>query len=136
MSDRLLAAFNNLAALDKNTGLVWERTPDNGSGPWGSATYQCVNKNLGGARGWRLPSVAELASLMDPTLPPPYVPANIFSGVEQEISIYWSGTTYSPDPAKAWEMSFSGGVVTWDDKVTYSAPHAWCVRGGAYVDAY
>jgi len=43
----VLASFANAAVLDKNTGLVWEKVPDATGRTWGTATFYCVNKNVG-----------------------------------------------------------------------------------------
>ena len=59
--------------------------------PWFVTTSSCVNKNVGGTRGWRLPSVTELVSLIDPTLPAPFVPVSVFTGVRPFF--YWSAST-------------------------------------------
>ena len=64
-------------------------------------------------RGWRLPSVHELASLVDPTNPggDPDLPAgHPFSNVQS--SRYWSATTNADNPTNAWFVGFfiSGGV--------------------------
>lgn len=73
----ILSEFNNEAVLDNNTGLVWERTPDNSSLNWASAISFGVGKAVGGTRGWRLPSIVELVSLIDPSLPAPFVPPTV-----------------------------------------------------------
>jgi len=41
--------------------------------------------------GWRLPSVVEVAGLIDPSLPAPFVPGTVFTGVRS--ALYWSATT-------------------------------------------
>ena len=63
---RFTTAFPG-AVLDKNTGLVWEQAPDATTRTWAVATRYCVNKNVGGTVGWRLPSVVELKSVQDPS---------------------------------------------------------------------
>jgi Protein of unknown function (DUF1566) len=65
----VLAEFNNQAVLDKNTGLVWEQAPGTTTRLWAQAGRYCINKSVGGTRGWRLPSVIELKSIQDPSLP-------------------------------------------------------------------
>jgi len=128
------------AVLDNNTGLVWEQAPDGTLRSWGTATSYCVNKNVGGTRGWRLPSVPELASLIDPTLPAPFVPASAFTistsdttpGVQS--AGYWSASSIAVDPFAAWNVIFSSGSVFNLDKA--NSNHAWCVRGGMNADAY
>jgi len=130
----VLPSFNNQAVRDNNTGLVWEQTPDTNTRPWANTTDYCLNKTIGGARGWRLPSVAELASLIDPSLTvPPFVPTSIFSGIQSPD--YWSATSVADNTlAIAWTVNFFNGDVGFSSK---SAPsHAWCVRGPMNTDTY
>jgi hypothetical protein len=53
---------------DASTGLVWARRD---SGPsdldWNQAKTYCSNLTLGGSSRWRLPSIAELETLYDPS---------------------------------------------------------------------
>ncbi len=136
---RFTTAFPG-AVLDNNTGLVWEQAPDATPRIWQSiadspgATNYCVNKNVGGTRGWRLPSVAELASLVDPTLSAPFVPGTVFTGVQS--ASYWSATTNERLPDTAWLVEFFNGNVFFNGKGG-AIPRAWCVRGGnSGADAY
>jgi hypothetical protein len=65
---RVLKEFGEKAVLDRETGLVWWRSPEteqtfpNGS-PHFSATTLCVVSRVGGRMGWRLPSADELLTL-------------------------------------------------------------------------
>lgn len=64
----VLEAFASEAVLDKETQLVWMRTPVFASSVnWHSAVHLCLTSRRGEARGWRLPSYTELASLADRT---------------------------------------------------------------------
>ena len=132
---RFTTAFTG-AVLDNNTGLVWEQAPDATTRKWQDfntplgATNYCVNKTVGGTVGWRLPSVAELKSVQDPSLPAPFVPA-IFTGVQ---SVYWSASTLGTNPSSAWLVVFNNGGV--NGSVKTHAGHAWCVRGGMNADTY
>jgi hypothetical protein len=131
----VLTDFGGAAVRDNNTGLVWEKAPNATPRVWSAvdgAPAYCVDKIVGGTRGWRLPSVAELASLIDPTLVAPFVPASVFTGVQS--TLYWSATTVASDPSHAWSVSFGHGFVNVLDKT--SALPAWCVRGGMNADAY
>src|SRR2546427_3494690 len=64
----VLSNFNSEAVLDRNTGLVWEKSPGTGPGPWSGARSFCIDKNVGSQKGWRLPSIPELSSLIDPSV--------------------------------------------------------------------
>jgi hypothetical protein len=55
----VLSRLNSAAVLDKETQIVWEKTPDNTSGSWFSARNKCVRKEVGGKAGWRLPSISK-----------------------------------------------------------------------------
>jgi hypothetical protein len=121
----ILAAFNNAAVRDNNTGLVWERTPVSTTDTWQGATLQCIQKTVGGTTGWRLPSVAELNSVRDPLLPGPYIPPGVFTGVQQ--ANYWSSTTSSAASTDAWFVNFGCCSLGTEPKSTME--FVWCVRG-------
>jgi hypothetical protein len=122
----VLAEFGNTAVRDNNTGLVWEQMP-NMVTDWGSARYYCLNKLVGGTRGWRLPSVVELTSLIDPLLVAPYVPPTVFSGVL--VGTYWSSTSIMDGGSTSkYTLSFGDGMVGTTSKST-STVNVWCVRG-------
>ena len=131
----VLAAFANAVVLDRETGLVWEQAPQTTSEPWSSARFQCTSRRTGGREGWRLPSVHELASLIDPSVAPPgptLPPGHPFTNVQS--ALYWSASTFADFPTGAWFVGFNDGFVGFNDK-TLSFP-AWCVRGGMNADAY
>jgi hypothetical protein len=131
----ILPAFNNDAVLDKNTGLVWEKSPAATATTWAGARNTCIGKNVGGQKGWRLSSIPELVSLIDPSVPSPgptLPPGHPFLNVQSEF--YWSATADADGPSNAWYVLFlNGGVFT--DSKTFSN-HVWCVRGGMNADAY
>jgi hypothetical protein len=133
----ILSNFANSAVLDRETGVVWERSPDTTEFTWHFARGACADKAIGGRKGWRLPSVVELASLADPSIafPALALPAgHPFQNVTQNL--YWSATTF-PDPVRsaAWGVAFQqGGIVTVADKPA-DFP-VWCARGGMTADQY
>jgi len=97
----------------------------------------CIKKNVGGQKGWRLPSVVELTSLIDPNATAdPFLPVNHpFTNLQPTlINWFWSATTYAPDPAVVWMVVFPDGSVTTGFKTSSSRP--WCVRGGMNADQY
>ncbi|MBX3331097.1 MAG: DUF1566 domain-containing protein [Nitrospira sp.] len=133
-AQRFVTAFPG-AVLDKNTGLVWEQAPDATFQIWDTAKRGCLVKNVGGTMGWRLPSVVELKSVQDPTLPAPFVPANVFTGVQSDV--YWSATTNSDAPTTfAWVVNFLNGNVGVGHKSSTTFFFVWCVRGGINADQY
>ena len=137
---RFITAFTG-AVLDKNTGLVWDQAPDGTPGDWFEATAHCVRRNVGGTVGWRLPSVVELKSVQDPSLPAPFVPASAFTLSTSETTPgvqsanYWSASTYANNPTIAWGVFFGSSNVNFVGK-TGAVGRAWCVRGGMNADQY
>lgn len=126
------------AVMDKNTGLVWEQNPSSPATDWSAARFQCVNKNVGGTRGWRLPSVVELTSVLNQQtqVATPVVPSE-FTGVQ--IANYWSATTHAPTATSnsttiALTLSFSDGTVGQSNKG--GSGNVWCVRGALQESVY
>ena len=138
---KVLSEFEGAAVLDKETQLVWEQSPlttfhtwDFSAGVFESALTQCTTRTTGGRKGWRLPSVHELASLVDPansnrSLPTGHPFANVQS------AFYWSATSSTGTPTSAWIVFFNDGVVGQGHKA-FNGGHAWCVRGGMNADTY
>ena len=139
----VLTDWNSEAVLDRETGLVWERSPQTFPNIWDEARLQCPFLETGGRRGWRLPLVHELASLLDPSVasPGPKLPAgHPFTNVLTDTS-YWSATAFVDRPDNAWFVDFRTGLVSDFFKTNHagfgsSDYHIWCVRGGMNADAY
>jgi hypothetical protein len=120
------------AVLDRETGLVWERSPSASSFSWYAAHDHCINLNVGSRGGWRLPTVQELRSLVDPTVPavPALPTGHPFANVQAAPYVYWSAT--DADAVYAWFVTFQDRVGGLSGKANQSL--AWCVRGGQGVD--
>lgn len=129
---------------DNVTGLVWktcsEGLTDSGGtctgststftfSPTDTATPQCAALNAGtgyaGLANWRLPTVAELQTLVNygitspaPTIDAAYFPATFSSG-------YWSSSNYLLTANSAWYVNFSDGSVSFNP--TASANRVRCV---------
>jgi hypothetical protein len=131
----VLTSYQNNAVFDAETGLVWERSPDTNARNWQNAQVHCNQKTVGNRKGWRLPTVQELASLVDPNnlggnpdLPPGHPSLNVQS------SGYWSASTFAADTTTfAWFVGFSNGLVFASSKS--DALFGWGVRGGQGPDA-
>jgi len=130
----VLTNMSSQAVLDSETGLVWEQSPDTSNYGWEDAQMHCNNLTTGGRGGWRMPTLQELTSLIDPSQSNPALPqGNPFNNVQ--VWGYWSATTYDADNTQAWAMSTLNGAVIPDPKpssgyLSGGAPLVWCVRGG------
>lgn len=131
-SSRFKCVMVGAAVRDNETGLVWEQSPGTTPLTWGDAQFQCNNKKVGNRKGWRLPTIQELASLIDqtalvsPTLPAGHPFSNVTSGA------YWSATSDAGNTGNAWDVRFHNGNVFPDDKALDL--FVWCVRGGQGID--
>jgi hypothetical protein len=129
----VLSNFNNEAVLDRETGLVWEQSPSTSLPDWVNASIHCLRLNKGGRQSWRLPTIQDLQSLIDPTQSNPALPSgHPFTNVQS--SDYWSATTLASASTFAWAVLFNNGGVG-DDNKSAETHFAWCVRGGQGVDA-
>ncbi len=141
----VLSDFNDRAVLDKETQLVWERFPGdvNGDGlledsddvSADKAAFFCVNKNVGGRKGWRLPAVNELASLLDPSNAPSLPPGHPFvfctGRCKLGLLVFWTNTIPKGAPTFRWLVDFSNSAFHEGDIVVVPADFlakAWCVR--------
>lgn len=127
----VLPAFDDQAVLDRETGLVWERTPDKVPRTWYEAMGDCRSKSVGERLGWRLPAIEELASLVDPTQSrAPFLPAgHPFNNVQIGGQIYYSATSIASKPANAMGMRPYDGSIRATLKNVRDI-FVWCVRGG------
>ena len=123
----VLNEFNNEAVRDNTTGLVWELSPRLEVYDWDWAHRQCSASTAGGRTGWRVPTVEELSSLVDPASTDLKLPAgHPFTHIES--AIYWSSTKHKDHAGYAMFVNLSSGRSAALEK--YMASFVWCVRGG------
>jgi hypothetical protein len=117
---------NREAVQDKKTGLVWERSPTLAMSDWEMAQQRCSSNHGGSSNDWRVPTVQELRTLLEPSSVDVKLPADHpFANVEP--SIYWSSTERRENGAYASFVDFgSGGSATLEK---YMPTFVWCVRG-------
>ena len=123
----VLGEHNHEAVRDKRTVLVWEQSPALDMSDWEMAQRRCSSSHAGGSTDWRVPTVQELATLVEPAsievkLPPDHPFANV------EPGIYWSATERRENRAYASFVNFSSGGSATLEK--YMPTFVWCVRGG------
>jgi hypothetical protein len=132
---------SNGTLLDNNTGLFW--TADaNAPGPaaclpavtknWQAALeyVKCLNiNNHLGFSDWHLPTVRELGSLVNTSLPDTSIWLMTQGFTTVYPSAYWSSTTAADNPSAAWGVGMDVGDIDADDKSDSSA--VWPVRSGS-----
>jgi hypothetical protein len=133
----ILANWNNEAVLDRETGVVWQRSPITYATELPIGAWYCHLANTGGRRGWRLPRAEELSSLLepDPVTGMATLPANHpFVGIHTSSQgFYWSATrSLVPNSTQMWVVSFYNGA---GGAYSTSSHYLWCARGGQGADA-
>jgi uncharacterized protein DUF1566 len=129
----VLPLFNSEAVFDKETGLVWEKSPSTDTSDWFDALSHCYELPVGGRSGWRLPTVEELASLVDTSHSSPALSTG-HPFVHVQSDVYWSATTRAFVNDHAWGVGFGIGSVEIGLAKDNAAFKAWCVRGGQGID--
>ena len=145
----VLSNWNSLAVLDRETGLVWERSPlapcldprfciviDTGTRSWFRAKDRCAAEVKAGDRGgWRLPTVEELRSLLDFGTPlglGQLPPGHPFIGAQRDL--YWSGTNFvdsvAGTPDRIYVVDVDSGATVPALKIDAAHVFVWCVRAG------
>lgn len=142
----VLANMNGDAVLDRETGLVWERSPvalGNGTitFTWMNARTQCAFRLTGGRKGWRLPTIHELNSLVDTSVAfhdLALSPGHPFLNVQPASARYWSATRDSRSPDWVWLAQFNAapGLALALSTASAQVYHVWCVRGAMTTDMY
>lgn len=94
------------------------------------STINAENNGTGylGFNDWRIPSVAELTSIVDytlanPTIDPVFGPTSVIN--------YWSSTPHSAGQLNAWRVNFGGGFVMFGSRAEAMSVRA--VRNGGKV---
>jgi hypothetical protein len=123
------------AVLDNETGLVWDRSPSPDDWRWEGAVRRCHIREVGGRYGWRLPTVEELTSLLDPSQTSPMLPeGHPFLNIQVGSGhTYWTQTTDSGLEDHAWYVAFDSGLI--DTAPVGGFRKTWCVRGDHGSDA-
>lgn len=146
----VLSNMNSEAVLDRETGLVWQRTPRAGYVVHEVAVQLCAQERTGGRFGWRLPSMHELQSLLVRKL----IPANTsglflpdghpFVGITPDL--FWTNTRRNTEGQTLFLISGVGETFApFDIDGPPIGPgftgdagfvRMWCVRGGGPISLY
>jgi hypothetical protein len=133
----ILSNFNSDAVLDRETGLVWTRHKVTEKTDSFNADRACRDLHIGRRFGWRLPTSAELLSLVDRSVNPgggqPKFPVGhpfLFPPVAgSNLTHYWANDA-SFDSLLF--VSIGSGVVSFAQDTTH-AKGVVCVRGGEKI---
>jgi Protein of unknown function (DUF1566)/Cohesin domain len=129
----ILSNWSNNAVLDRETGLVWEKVPTSNVSPWVFYLSACFLRSTGGRLGWRMPSIEEFLTLMDPAT------FKLVAGAPFDLSnpngnfhdaIFWTTTTDASTPANAFQADFTGSGAPFESQPKSNDQRLWCVRGG------
>jgi len=135
-ANRFQLVLGGAGVLDKETGLVWEQSPSMATFSWYGALNHCYPLGVGGRKGWRLPKIEELASLVDTSNQFPALPTGhlfTINSSEVEDRVHWSATTEASNNTGAYDVTLGSGEVSGFDKAS-GLHHVWCVRGGQGID--
>ena len=136
----VLSNMGGQSVLDRETGLVWQRSPNLTRTQFQIAALNCLSTPFTGRGGWHLPTVSELGSLLesDSGLPfsgllPAGHPFSVSPGFDQ---VFWTST-----PAAGVDLSFHSfwTIRLNSSGASFAVQHgafdstdtglAWCVRG-------
>ena len=127
-NSRFTCVMGGDAVVDRETGLVWERQPSacQASCAWVNNFTRCLKSETGGRKGWRLPSIDEIQTLVDPatdTLPANH-PFTLPDGS------YYAINTDPQTPGYAMIMDVIAGQMIPSAMSKADPGTSWCVRGG------
>ncbi len=119
----------NGTVTDTSTGLMWQQdTARDGQGNYAEMTWEaaldyCESLNLGGFTDWRLPSIKELASIVDLSRSSPAIDVFYFPNTALTTGYYWSSTTIIGGGGledRAWliDFGYTGRNIVWIDKLS------------------
>ena len=121
----------------RDPGFDLDAPAGDGSVTWQHALDYVVklnNENYLGHNDWRLPTIKELASIVDRSRSYPAIDLTYFP-VTESTDGYWSSITYVADTSTAWYAHFGVGVMYPVSKTGYSF-FVRAVRGGQPSDSF
>ncbi|MBF0257688.1 MAG: DUF1566 domain-containing protein [Desulfamplus sp.] len=113
---------------DNVTGLVWENNSHKSR--WDRDAPNVIaelnNTKFGGYSDWRLPTMSELGSIVDFSVPYPGPTIDINYFKDTFSFYYWSSSTFASSISRAWCVYFVNGHAS--DYVKYEANYVRAVR--------
>ena len=129
--------LGNGIVRDNVTGLEWQQATAPGTYTWQQAIDYCNNLSLGGKDDWRLPTIKELSTLVDSSIPYPGPTINTSYFPDTVASYYWSSTTYATILATRGTWTSHDGCVGYHGKshdTTMFAPCAVDSQHNNFID--
>ncbi len=106
--------------LDSKSGLMWARNASVGGGQirWDEAMIGVEGLEIGGYKGWRLPTKEELTEFLKSggANPAEYFNSMGFVNVPNPKSSYWTSSSYTERSDYAWIVALWDGSVSYDFK--------------------
>lgn len=129
----------NGTITDNYTGLIWKKCSQGVSGndckygspslrEWAKARVECENLNFAGKKGWRIPTLKELQSIVDTGTFDPAINKKFFVGSSYP---YWTLTSPAEYPVSKFTVVFSDGVTYYKDAGNFAATR--CVYDGVIL---
>ena len=118
---------------DNYTGLVWQQGYSSAAMSFDEARGYCTGLGLNGGT-WRLPSVRELATLVDEAQVAPAINRSMFPNTRYGSGVwYWASHAARNNPAAAWALNYDDGFTGFNAGMSGSWNYftaAWvrCVR--------
>ncbi len=131
-SQRFACVLGSTAVLDRESGIVWQRTPSAVAVNWETADGACASLVADSRAGWRLPTLYELRSLMEPGVVNPSLPAGHPFTVP--INTIWTSTQSSVSPGETLTVTLATGAVISRPRGDFSTTTMWCVRAPSGVE--
>lgn len=121
---------DNGTALHKKTGLMWKRCIEGTRGAsctsgkpkklfWEDMTKEYKNSSFAGLRGWRIPTVDEMKSIIEKKCKGPALNLEVFP--DGSALPNWTSSEIEASGGKAWQMYVSSGVAIKANKAVGSA---------------
>ena len=110
---------------DNATQLTWQQATDTTKRTWSEAAAYCMQLQLAGT-GWRLPTLKELLTVVDPArTTAPVIDSKVFPGTPADT--FWSSNSFVVDANYAWTIDFRLGNSAKDHAKSAGA-YVKCVR--------
>lgn len=110
---------------DSRNGLEWQKALDGNTYAWADAKTYCADMSLASLTDWRLPTKAELESLVDDSTYNPAIDTTHFPMTPNDA--FWTASPYANSVNNAWSVKFGGGESEYSNTIA-TALRVRCVR--------